>query len=1517
MTCYKTIASLLVAVFITIPGLSLPAFGGNAWLDTNGIYSDSAHVSLNGASVSNLTYWMDPPFLSTKVAPNVLIVLDNSGSMREDAYRTGFNPAQFVNNHYFGYFDPAKCYQYSSSQWNILGNVDVLSDCSAFSGSATTASPVANGDFLNWAYMLKIEVAKKLLIGGKTGARTVIAPAHVMLNGETNESSTAKDYNNSSNPANEKKIYPFNSNYRFLRTNNQLNITPLATSESTYPTGNILAPAAWVATGAPSAWQAVGETAADGDATRISNTTTNGTASAVVFGYNYTGATTGTIASVTVRVRAKRSSSSTMRISGVLRISGTNYVGPTTYTSLASTSYQDYSFTFNSNPATASPWQWSEINAALEGFGLQNYTLPTGTNYPTVTQVYMIIARNEPASGPFTLTVDTGTSDISDQGIIPQLSNEARFGLAHYNTDNGGRIQNYIDFGMPASMITSINNLVPSTWTPLAETLHEMVRYFQQSACYYFGTDYTVAATNDPYYYKYSTLPSSGIADQYVPCAKSFVLMMTDGESTQDQNIPVFLRDYNADGNDPIPDNIRYPSNGSDFLDDVAFYARTVDQRAGLAGNQNIVTYPVFMFGRGSDLLQRTSIWGGFDDVDNNNFPSCIDPATRQLKAGVTQGELKECYRDSNGNSTLDPYDPVWNPNGDMPLTYFEGDDGYQLQANIIDAISKMLQRASSGTSVSVLGSSWKGEGAVYQAYFYPEKTEDLRRIKWTGYFRAMFVDRMGLIHEDSDSDGRLIPDNDKVTKFVFTPGLETQVEYYMDRINNSTSNPKPDGLNDTPAPIEPPVGMTDVKPLWDAGKLLAQRAASDRTIYTSVDNANLVAFDPSNGGTVTSLRPYLRGKTDADAQKLMRFIRGEVVAGWRDRQLTVAGTLQTWKLGDIVFSDPVVVGAPKERFDLFPGSKSYVDFYKKWKNRRSVVYVGSNDGMLHAFNGGFPIPAASDPNLMANQPQVTFCTALTFDVNGNVTGCAADAANPLGKELWAYIPYDLLPHLAWLADPDYQHTYFVDQMVRLTDARVFTPDADHVNGWGTIMIVGLRFGGGEIDVTDDFGSGSETKQFKSAYYCLDITNPDSPKMMWRFTDNELGFTTTVPTIVREDIDNDTENSNETWYAVFGSGPSNFRGGRVVSNNNAYSKFTRSGQVAGIAGMNTTAPYLFVVNLKTGGLQDAQGNNFTIHSTVSGDLNRPGVMKLSSFENNAFAATPTGVDYFPDMKWDMLYAGTTFCSAGCNSEGVGTWSGSMRRIAPNKNTDPGRWTVSRLFLTPAGQPITSKPSAALDGAGNVWVYFGTGRYLHIDDRFDLSAQSFYGMKDPCYFTGCTTDVALGDLLNSTNIDVLTNGNLYPSPVSYNAQNFTEFTSLDTYMQDSGKGWRLNGSAGERITTNGFVVGGIAGFGSYTPSSNVCEFEGTSTEYFPYFTTGTAYNFGTGSGAPTYASGGGTAYSRSVFSGQGLPSAPAIHIDSMGKVQIVIQMSTGAITTINMSTGSTTLGGYGSGSESVE
>jgi len=149
-------------------------------------------------------------------------------------------------------------------------------------------------------------------------------------------------------------------------------------------------------------------------------------------------------------------------------------------------------------------------------------------------------------------------------------------------------------------LLADITALTAETWTPLAETLHEAGLYFQGAASYFnSGTTYTSPI-------------------QYY-CQKNYVIIMTDGMSTQDRNtiLNTAVGDRNNDQKEPpgAPQDPGYGSNGSDFLDDVSKKHYDNDMHS-MQGKQNIVTYAIGfeldMSGGddatwAKDLLQRTA----------------------------------------------------------------------------------------------------------------------------------------------------------------------------------------------------------------------------------------------------------------------------------------------------------------------------------------------------------------------------------------------------------------------------------------------------------------------------------------------------------------------------------------------------------------------------------------------------------------------------------------------------------------------------------------------------------------------------------------------------------------------------------------------------------------------------------------------------------------------------------------------------------------------------------------------
>ena len=261
---------------------------------------------------------------------------------------------------------------------------------------------------------------------------------------------------------------------------------------------------------------------------------------------------------------------------------------------------------------------------------------------------------------------------------------------------------------------------------------------------------------------------------------------------------------------------------------------------------------------------------------------------------------------------------------------------------------------------------------------------------------------------------------------------------------------------------------------LWDAAQLLnAQNYNTGRKIITYKPSLNKgIPFRwPSNpasptnneldSGQITFLNTNpVSGLNDSLGSSRLDYIRGNIA-----QEVSNGGSFRnrSTRLGDIINSNPIVLGTPEQQYPALwatgapENSVSYSDFRQANLNRQSVLYVGSNDGMLHAFNGS------------------------------------------TGGELFAYIPSSVYKNLPDLTNISYSHRYYVDGSPTVIDALIGSQ-------WRTILVGGLNSGGQGIyalDVTDP-------SQFSEANAASIVK--------WEFTDSkdaDLGYTYSQPVIVR------------------------------------------------------------------------------------------------------------------------------------------------------------------------------------------------------------------------------------------------------------------------------------------------------------------------------------------------------------------------------------------------------------------
>ena len=1388
-------------------------------------------------------YYAVPPFVSDQVAPNILLILDNSGSMggracdaawcgiHSDATLTPVNQDFVADSTYSGYFNSLTCYTYDATNTRF--------QVSTVRGALSAACPSStqwDGNFLNWATFRRFDALKKAMSGGDC-----------------------------------------------VVTRNADGTCP--------PTGT----PALITIRAQSIF---------GSGACCQHETTNRIPSGGANGYTGrvpTSATGGT-PNLYIHLRG-----------GASGMQGTFCVD---------------------NNGTA-PGSTATNCSDPDVFAESQYSL-------------RIAMASEPT------------------GVVQQIGTQARFGLFEFKgSGDGARMlvgigsRQSIDWtgsGVQtfntnmAAILDGIGESFPATWTPLSESLYEAARYVAQINSTFLSTAYvypiayaggisngvafgatgvgsigtseisaltgsetctagagyiTNACGRDPYFFGSNHTPAWASTSTQVRCCKTFVILVTDGEPTQDTNIPAGNQDYShgqhglhctggsgtihapngtCNTNSATPaatllgeHKTDYASSGNHYLDDVAYWAHTNDLRPCngtapaltdgtiavlnvtghcLDGLQNISVYTFFAFGNiaGREILMHTAKLGGFEDSNNNNLPDLVTEWDKVVNATGAPG--------TDG----------------IPDNYFESSDVDDLQDRLMATITAILRKSSSGTAISVLATSASGEGSVYQAYFYTSAVgQGGANVRWTGYAQGLFIDHLGNFREDTNQDGKLVYEDDYIvrTRYDNNTASLTYGKVLVDKYGDANG----DGSADSTTPTISGLELKDILPFWEGGKQLANLASASRNLLTWVDSNNdglvqvgeEMQFSTANSGTLSQ---YLRaGAAPYTADNIINFVRGDEIAGLRTRMLEVpigSATYKVWKLGDPIHSTPTIVAAPRTNYDLIYGDSSYTAFFQQYQNRREVVYVGANDGMLHAFNGGYY--HKSDD---VTTPAVVEHGWYTKNPTDNSSG------RPLGDELWGYIPYQLLPQLQWLTRADYTHVYYVDLKPTVADVRIFTPDVDHPNGWGTILIGGFRMGGSCGNCASGTGAPPMTvnisgtpRTFYSAYFVLDITNPDvDPKLLWSFSDVGLGLTIGTPSVMRVSptADAKIDNTNAKWMVLFGSGP--------------------NGYAADLPAAPAQSATLYAVDLKVG---PGAGN-----SQVT-------TMPVGSWRS--FLGNIAALDRNFDYRHDVAYFGRTI------HDGSLPWRGKMYRLTTSGCTNApcstSTWGVANggnrsatemidtfydynalSGVTVEMGPVTTAPSVTIDDANKVWVFFGTGRYLSNSDKTDTAQQYLFGIKDSVMNSGCTQTNTVNcnavNLVNTTSAVVCvvcsSGTNQMTDPNNPAVTDVTTGANSMVGLVQSKDGWYVKlvtaaGTSAERSVSSPVVLAGAVFFPTLVPMNDFCSSTGTSYLYALYYKTGSAYS------SPiigTSTSGANTNNTTRLLLGEGVASQVAIHIDGTG------------------------------------
>jgi len=532
------------------------------------------------------------------------------------------------------------------------------------------------------------------------------------------------------------------------------------------------------------------------------------------------------------------------------------------------------------------------------------------------------------------------------------------------------------------------------------------------------------------------------------------------------------------------------------------------------------------------------------------------------------------------------------------------------------------------------------------------------------------------------------------------------------------------------------------------AGSVLLARnfTTNPRKILTYTGtNTNLT--NASNAFNKTNTAITAATLDVADKDKLIDFVYG--IDTYDENGNGNTTEKRGWILGDVLHSKPLIANYSSYVFSTANESDCSVN--------KSMIFVGSNDGMLHAFND---------------------CD---------------------GSEAWAFIPPDMLAYLKYI--PGLSHTYFAD-----SSPNMYVYDADNdgniepANGDKVIIIFGQRRGG-----------GTDASPTKGSYYALDVSDPVAPVFLWSIDRSSKTQGTTVtattdylelaetwgePKLVKMKIgssdkivafvgagyDNTYEDSRYGATQTFsGTGTVNVadlgNGATTSSGTSTSSSQGRGIYAIEIATLSSGAPDFTHSGDKIKGFTHAE------YSTMA--FSFPGEITALDMDNNGYT--------------DRLYASDA--------------GGNIWRLTVG-DSNISNWTATKIFTanpgsggaSDTGRKIFYKPSAVVEPGNLAILYFGTGDREHplnwsVVDRL-------YALKDK----GQSTTMSEADLIDVTLDELQT------TTVTSGAGSISDLLSNLNAADKYGWYIKLDENAGEKVLAPPTVFNKVAYFTTYAPST---------------------------------------------------------------------------------------------------
>ena len=479
----------------------------------------------------------------------------------------------------------------------------------------------------------------------------------------------------------------------------------------------------------------------------------------------------------------------------------------------------------------------------------------------------------------------------------------------------------------------------------------------------------------------------------------------------------------------------------------------------------------------------------------------------------------------------------------------------------------------------------------------------------------------------------------------------------------------------------------------------------------------------------------------DSDGDWLVQWIRG-----YKDG--SSAATKKEWLLGPIDHSVPAVATPPGKPewyygIDIPISEKAAYDLFRTANlERQSVIFIGSRDGMLHAFDAG--------KFRWGDNPDTTNITE-----NHGYFLWESDVPNyGSGSELWAFIPANLIPRLKnnKMSGEDRS---FVDASPALADVYVDIGDGNGTK-WRTVLLCAE-------------GNGGDT------VFALDVTDPANPFFLWEFADPDLFRSRSSPALAQ--IGRIVSDGTAKWVAFFVSGKSynNTLYPSVymidISDGSVLNRIYLNAVSGGVGGVPSGQPAII----------DADGNGFIDRLYIGTDKgymykvnipDSPGEVKYSitqsvintDFTDDDGVSVPLAQQYHPIYASPAVVVERTLNHEGQISSVVQIFFGTGDSPYYDEDINTAETTYHFFaYLDDTENGNSEEGAVTLD-----WFYTLPASHRVFASAFAAAGQIYFGTstsetEDPCAISNegklMVLDMNDGDLVTS-----VSTGNVYSSPL---------------------------------------------------------------------------------------------------------------------------------------------------------